>query len=300
MKYIYDAPYADSFLCDGEINWHDYYYISPDDIREENCFYQVNRTGIENKCPPLFIVERTDQSVYCEIFCILSGKGTLYYRDNEYQLRRGQVVFMNSHEAHTYFSDRREPLGMCWIEFLGSDSRRMMDEIIKRYMPVVENVNLFKAVVERISKIQQKLLCNMEYKVSPDLYEMLYFLIQEKQSIITRDKNNITMPWENMEKYILAHLNQEISNQELATLCGVSESYFMKCFRANYCMTPQRYIQKKKILKTRYLLTQTSKSISQIAEELGFCNDSHLCRVFKKNEGVTPLKYRKKYGEYIP
>ena len=299
MEYIYDAPYAAGFICNGELNWHDYYYISPEEIREDNCFYQINRTGIEKECPSLFIVERTAQSVYCEIFCILSGKGTLYYRDTEYQLRRGQIVFMNSHEEHTYFSDRECPLGMCWIEFLGSDSRKMMEKIIDRYSPVIEDDSLFRMVIEKIGMIQEKLSGDTAYDSSPDLYAMLYVLMKKNGSTGKENMMTISVPWEKMEQYIQAHLAEHIDNRELAALCGISESYFVKCFRASYRMTPHQYIQRKKILKTRYLLTQTTKSISQIAEETGYCNDSHFCRVFKQIEGMTPFQYRKQYGEYV-
>ena len=29
MEYIYDAPFADKFVCNGELEWHDFYYINP-------------------------------------------------------------------------------------------------------------------------------------------------------------------------------------------------------------------------------------------------------------------------------
>ena len=37
-------------------------------------------------------------------------------------------------------------------------------------------------------------------------------------------------------------------------------------------------------------------SVSEITEQLGFCNDSHFIRVFRKSEGMTPHCYRKLYS----
>ena len=53
-----------------------------------------------------------------------------------YILHKDQVVFLNSHEPHSYTSDAQEPLGTSWIEFLGSDSRRIMERLIERYSPL--------------------------------------------------------------------------------------------------------------------------------------------------------------------
>ena len=41
MDYIWDAPFADVFICNGELDWHDYYYISPRPYSEDSLVYQL-------------------------------------------------------------------------------------------------------------------------------------------------------------------------------------------------------------------------------------------------------------------
>lgn len=295
MKYIYDAPYADIFLCNGELNWHDFYYINPNSVDERALLYQLNRTGIEQKAPSLFSVERSAQTPYCEIFCILSGKGQLTYRGKQYSLYKNQLILMNSHEPHSYGSDPQDPLGMIWIEFLGSDSRRIMDELLLHYSPVSTG-GPFLTASREISLIQQHLMSDPDYDTTVDLYRLLVKLLALPDYTDTESAEHSSIPWKMAESYIQAHLGENNSNSLLADMCGVSLPYFIKSFKKRYHQTPQQYIKQQRILKARYLLTRTSISVSQITEQLGFCNDSHFIRVFKNSEGITPLCYRKTYS----
>lgn len=295
MDYIYDAPYSDIFLCNGELNWHDFYYINPKNVDEHALLYQLNRTGIEQKAPSLFSVERSARTPYCEIFCILSGKGRLTYRQKEYTLYKNQLILMNSHEAHSYSSDPMDPLGKIWIEFLGSDSRRIMDELLLRHSPVSTGAP-FRVASREISLIQQHLMSDPVYDPSVDLYRLLTKLLSLPENEDPDRAEHSSIPWKLAESYIQAHLSETIPNRLLATTCGVSLPYFIKSFKNRYHQTPQQYIKRQRILKSRYLLTRTSLSVSQITDQLGFCNDSHFIRAFKESEGVTPLSYRKTYS----
>lgn len=295
MEYIYDAPYADKFICDGELNWHDFYYICPRRTDEKECTYQLNRTGIERECPSLFAVERSEQTPCCEIFCILSGSGSLTYRGKTYRLCKDQMILLNSHEPHSYDSDPAHPLGMVWIEFLGSDSSRIMERLLRLYSPVSTG-EAFRTASREISLLQQHLMADPDYDPSVDIYSLLFKLMKLPASAVSVQKQDRSIPWKLMESYIQSHLGEVIRNSELAAVCGVSLPYFIKCFRSHYRQTPQQYIQNQRIQKSRYLLTRTSIGISSITEQLGFCNDSHFIRVFKTSQGVTPARYRKLYG----
>ena len=295
MDYIYDAPFADRFVCNGELEWHDFYYINPEGTDESAYVYQLNRTGMEWQCPSLFQVERSQRTPCCEIFCILAGKGTLFYRGETYVLHKDQVVFLNSHEAHSYTSDADEPLGMSWIEFLGSDSRRIMEQLIERYSPVAMG-EIFQKVSQEIGLLQQHLMSTPGYEPSVDIYRLLFQLLYMSNAAPVKNCPDSSIPWKLAESYVQTHLKETIRNTSLAEICGVSLPYFMKCFRGRYQLTPQQYIQKQRILKARYLLTRTKLSISAITEQLGFCNDSHFIRVFKKSEGMKPHCYLRPYS----
>jgi len=57
-------------------------------------------------------------------------------------------------------------------------------------------------------------------------------------------------------------------------------------------MTPADYIQRRRVEKVRILLTDSHRSITDIAFESGFSSSQYLCKVFKKYAGTTPRTFR--------
>ncbi len=296
MDYIWDAPVADVFICNGELDWHDYYYISPRPYSEDSLVYQLNRTGIESRTPEVFHVERGEHTPYCQIFCVMSGKGQVFYEGKRYSLHENQMVLLNGGKAHTYESNPKEPFGIVWMEFYGADSRKLMEHIIENQTPVLEGP-VVAQISALIGSMQQRIMLNEWYQPALDIYEILLELLKNESSENMRRGKNTKQEWEYMlDVYIDAHIGEEISNQQMAQVCGLSLSYFSKQFKKVCRVTPQEYVMNRRITKAKYLLTQTKLPIEQVAERLCFCNASHLVRRFKEQEGITPAKYRKYYS----
>lgn len=89
--------------------------------------------------------------------------------------------------------------------------------------------------------------------------------------------------------YIRDHLQQEITMKEMADLCHLSPSYFSRTFNKETGESFVNYISSRRI---QLALLETGKSISQIAEEVGYDNISHFTAVFKRTEGIPPSVYR--------
>ena len=93
-------------------------------------------------------------------------------------------------------------------------------------------------------------------------------------------------------EYLSLHLEEEISVGELATLCGVSESYFRRLFRLHLGKSPVRYRAALRIERAKEYLRYGESSINEIAEILGYIDSAYFIKQFKKETGVTPLSYR--------
>lgn len=88
-------------------------------------------------------------------------------------------------------------------------------------------------------------------------------------------------------------LKENLSINEIARKCCLSESGFRKIFTENAGTSPSVYRNTERILKAKYLLEATDKSVAEISEELGFFDTAYFCKVFKKYEGISPRKYSK-------
>ena len=84
----------------------------------------------------------------------------------------------------------------------------------------------------------------------------------------------------------------DLSNDELAAACGISEVYFRRLFSARLGVSPKQYILDIRLQKAKQLLAEGGLKISAVAEMCGFSGSYHFCRLFRRRLGVTPSDYR--------
>ena len=93
--------------------------------------------------------------------------------------------------------------------------------------------------------------------------------------------------------YIAAHLDQKITNDALAQIAGLSTGYFYAAFKQTEGISPHRYVLQCRVRRTQQLLTSTEMSVAEIADAVGFSNQSHCIHYFREIVGVTPSHYRR-------
>ena len=96
----------------------------------------------------------------------------------------------------------------------------------------------------------------------------------------------------NVAAYIYAHAGENLIVQELARKFHMSYSHFAKLFREMYGRTCVEYISYVRVNRVCEMLQSTDFDLNYISHECGFADCSHMIRVFKKSEAMTPGKYR--------
>ena len=94
-------------------------------------------------------------------------------------------------------------------------------------------------------------------------------------------------------EYINANIQNDISISLLRRELGASKNVLYKCFNEFYGMTLCEYITLRRIEKAKELLEKTGDPVYLIAEKVGIGNHTYFCRLFSKQVGISPLKYRK-------
>ena len=85
--------------------------------------------------------------------------------------------------------------------------------------------------------------------------------------------------------------NEHISRY--AELCEISESYFHMMFKKWSGMSPVEYRNRLRITHAKTMLQNSSMSIGEVANAVGFEDQFYFSRVFRSVTGVSPQKYRK-------
>jgi len=98
-----------------------------------------------------------------------------------------------------------------------------------------------------------------------------------------------------LRTYILQHLSEKITTDQLARQLGINRTYLNALFQGQANMSPAAYIMMLRLDEAKRLLTISKKPLGEIAENLGFSSQSHFQNSFKKKFGLTPTEYRNKY-----
>lgn len=99
-----------------------------------------------------------------------------------------------------------------------------------------------------------------------------------------------------IDDFIEQNLNQCIRTKELASQLSLSASYFSHLFKQTMGMTPLMYVTARRVEAAGQCMLCSESSLSEIALSHGFCDQSHFCRVFKRETGLSPQIWRKLYS----
>lgn len=91
---------------------------------------------------------------------------------------------------------------------------------------------------------------------------------------------------------IHAHIYEPLSTGIIAKRMNYSKGHLCRQFKQETNLTIQNYIQKQKVEEAKHLLRHTDYSLLEIAVNLNFQSQSYFQKVFLKQEGITPAKYR--------
>ena len=223
------------------------------------------------------------------------------------ELSAGDIVIILPHTIHSIEQTGHESAEYYNIIFhfsiFGKDA--CADKYLKPFLTHEKEVNPFarsgSPLNESLKPLLQSLIENRrasytthEYLVKGNLFMIMHLLNQycadakEDQTALrlTYDKLKAALYW------IQLSYAQDIPIKKAASLCGFSESHFMKLFKELTGMSFTAYLISYRLELAANQLIETDLNIIEIAANCGFHNHSYFTRAFAKKYGTTPIKYR--------
>ena len=253
-----------------------------------------------------------------EISCIQEGTGVFTCENKDYPFQKGDVFLHCGNDSHCFkyiapgpqltmlvfhFEQRQLwTLGGEWFEpaymqlFSGGGS-------IGHYVPgsVPEAQMICRLLQESFDECSLKQPA-YEMVVKSNLLAMLanlarYFHkdLPEKAGL---PASHHMEQIEHSMRYILKHLDMQLSLDDLANEASMSRSYYSSSFRRLNGVSVWDYITGKRIERAEHLLETTDKSILEISGSCGYNNISNFNRAFRRVVGKTPREYRKDYEKH--
>src|SRR6186997_495389 len=93
--------------------------------------------------------------------------------------------------------------------------------------------------------------------------------------------------------------SEPLDVRTVAAVAHVSPAHFIRCFRSVFGETPHRYLQRRRVERSMFLLRETDRSVTDICFDVGFTSLGTFSRMFREIVGETPSHYRIGHGPMV-
>lgn len=229
-------------------------------------------------------VSINDRKSHILIF-FTKGGGTYKIGKTSLNSSEGDIVYIPQGSSYTFEPTGDVPCYYLTITFLAD---------IKNPRPTVFDGSNFPGLNNIIMNIRKNLRLRTPYSKHICLswfHSILAYLVtQENKTYYEKKKYNLIQP-------ALYYIDENLSDPDLKTdmlhsLCGISQAYFRRIFNANVGLTPQKYIEEKRLEYAMCIIKEHEYPISVVAEMSGYNDPLYFGKVFKKKYGISPSYVR--------
>lgn len=252
---------------------------------------------------------------YFELIYVLEGRGIHVINENQFAYARDDLFLLTPTDSHTFQTHVQSTF--CIIDFTASFFERTspkgedkpelgyffkeLEYIFQNavryqgYIGLNEEDRLFSGMlVRRLIREWDQQVYFREIILQNLVFLLLNIIARYAAETGLAPKERAANTAYEMIYYIQHHIydNDLISLDQLAKQFHLSKDYVGAYFRAHTGKTIKQFIldYKLELAKTRLLHSQLT--ITQIAAELGFTDESHLNKAFRKQIGLTAKQYR--------
>ena len=231
---------------------------------------------------------------------VISGTGLLMSNDssgrtNTYQIRSGQGFMIFPKQINTYIADETLPWEYAWIEFDGLKVKEAL-EIAGLTMdsPIYHsNVRDLSAELKNEMLYIAQHSDQSPFHLIGHLYLFLDYLTRSSSSRRLLQGGRMRDFYiKEAISFIEQNFQNDISVEDIAGFCNLNRSYFGKIFRDTLGKSPQEFLISYRMSKAAELLKLTELSVGDISSAVGYLNQLHFSRAFKKIYGTSPRQWR--------
>ena len=120
--------------------------------------------------------------------------------------------------------------------------------------------------------------------------------IQTLRELKQRQENEATRPIRMAKQYIQENYGRNITLEDVCGAVGFSSAYFSALFKKETGEGFSKYLTQVRMDRAKELLLETSLSVAQVCEAVGYSDRKHFTQTFHKMTGVNPAEFRRLYG----
>lgn len=235
------------------------------------------------------------QSYLC--FVVEDGEGELVYEGKQYDLKTGDVVFIDCRKAYSHSTDQNL-WSLRWCHFYGT----LMSAVFEKYRerggkPAFHPVE-HQAFLDLLSELYM-LAASADYirdmRINEKLGALLTLLMEQSWHPEEGTLSKKRMELEKVKEFLDEHFTEKITLDDLSEQFFINKYYLTRIFKDTYGSTISHYILTKRITRAKQLIRFSDMTMDEIAETVGMNDASYFSRAFRKVEGISPTEYQKQW-----
>ncbi len=246
-----------------------------------------------------YYTEREGFNSYILIYT-LSGKGYLKYGGSEYSLMPNQAVIFDCRNYQYYSTSPDKLWNFKWLHFNGAAVKEYYRMLNNNSLSIVK-MNENSRIVEMLDEIYELISSKdmlLDLKICTILVNIITQMITCKMGPLNdkkyyKHKSEI----DKVIHFVNSNYDRQISIDDMTNLIFISKYHFLRLFKSYTGLTPYKYLINYRINRSKSLIKETSLSINEISNRVGFTDVNNFIRYFKKLTGTTPLNYKKYWVE---
>jgi len=271
-------------------------YINTSTQKTQDLFYYIQEIGYFKASKPYF-TERANLPSFL-IKYTLSGTGQLNYHEKNYQLKAGDLFFIDCRDYQYYKTISEDPWEMDWIHINGANSQAFYQEFTKNGSPIFTTAqktvhqNPIHLLMQDLLHLQKEPNSKTPFQASIVIHELLNEIILQKYQLDFSDEDIPAYILE-VKNFLDEHFRRPLTLDELAKNFHINKFQITKDYSKYMGSPPIDYLLSKKVSYAKDLLRYTKLSVKQISLEIGIENTAYFSRLFKNKTGLSPSQYRR-------
>lgn len=235
---------------------------------------------------------------FAELFYVSKGCGKFLLENDKFIVKENDLVIVNPKTLHTETSHNNQDfeyfvLGIDGLSFLFDQDYN--DTYIKNY--TVNNFSQFKGELTQLLLTLNEEISRQKFGyeiVCQNTLEILLVKIARysKYNFSIVPSNVSSKECTTIKQYIDTHFKENLTLESLSNLVHMNKYYIAHEFAKSFGISPINYLIEKRIQESKYLLSSTNFSLSQISEITGFSSPSYFSQTFKRVTKQSPKEYR--------
>jgi AraC-like DNA-binding protein len=250
------------------------------------------------------------QHSFFELVYILSGTGMQCINKSKFRYQAGHMFLITPEDCHSFDIETTTEFVFLRFNNIYIQSKSVYTDNIQRLEFILQHANHQPGCILRNhadkSLVRPMIEAIIREHVNRDIYnrELVQHLVNTIIVVVARNIAKY-LP-EQVEQgtgekaldilqYIQQHISdpEKIRTEEISKRFGVSVSYLGRYFKRHTNETMQQYINSYRLKMVEHRLLHSDMRMGEIVYELGFTDESHLNKFFRKQKGISPTAFRK-------